>query len=128
MTEERTAEDVYELVEELGGKIEEMVDLRERVGGDVEIMARIAEHEQLMIDVPQIKESQERMEVTIDVLADKMIGEKIPDPLRPGEFLTNGRGEPMRKARPVWPRWIGQAVVQGIGVVTALLIFLAATA
>lgn len=128
MTDERTAKDVYELVEELGGKIEDMAELRERVGGDVEIMARIREHEQLMIDVPEMKETVERTEITVDVLADKMIGEKIPDPLRPGEFLINGRGEPMRKARPRWPSWIGQAVIQFFGVAAALLLFLAATA
>lgn len=128
MTKERTAEDVYELVEELGGKIEEMVELREQVGGEVEIMARIQEHEQLMIEVPEIKETVERVEVTVDVLADKMIGEKIPDPLRPGEFLINGRGEPMRKPKPKWPLWIGQAIIQFFGVAAALLLFLAATA
>jgi len=72
--------------------------------------------------------TQDRMEITLDVLADKMIGPKIPDPLRPGEFVINGRGEFMRKARPRWPKWVGQALVQGIGVVTALLLFLAATA
>ncbi len=76
----------------------------------------------------QFRESQERMEVTIDVLADKMIGPKIPDPLRPGEFVINGRGEFMRKARPKWPKWIGQALIQSLGVATALLLFLAATA
>ena len=93
-----------------------------------ESVQRVREHEQLMIDVPEIKESVDRMEVTIDVLADKMIGPKIPDPLRPGEFVINGRGEFMRKARPRWPKWIGQALVQSIGVLTALLLFLAATA
>ncbi len=76
----------------------------------------------------QFRESQERMEVTIDVLADKMIGPKIPDPLRPGEFVINGRGEFMRKTRPKWPKWIGQALIQSFGVATALLLFLAATA
>ncbi len=95
---------------------------------EAETLQRIREHEQLMIDVPKIKESQERMEVTIDVLADKMIGPKIPDPLRPGEFVINGRGEFMRKTRPKWPKWIGQALIQSIGVLTALLLFLAATA
>lgn len=76
----------------------------------------------------QFQESQERMEVTIDVLADKMIGPKIPDPLRPGEFVINGRGEFMRKARPRWPKWVGQVIIQAFGVATALLLFLAATA
>ncbi len=75
-----------------------------------------------------LEKSQDRMEITVDVLADKMIGEKIPDPLRPGEFLINGRGEPMRKARPKWPTWIGQAIIQAFGVTAALLLFLAATA
>lgn len=87
---------------------------------DNEIQQRIREHEELMVTVP-------RMEITVDALADHVIGEKIPDPLHSGEFLINGKGQPMRKPKPRWPSWIGQAIVQSIGVAAALLIFLAAT-
>ncbi len=131
MTDERTSEDVYGLVETRLTKIETKVDdamARGNLGGEIEAKQRIREHEQLMIDVPEIRESQDRMEITVDVLADKMIGEKIQDPLRPGEFVINGRGEFMRKPHRQWPKWIGQAIVQSLGVAAALLLFLAATA
>ena len=78
-----------------------------------------------MIDVPAIKASQGRMEITVDVLADHVIGEKIPDPLNPGQFLINGRGEPMRKPKPRWPRWLGEALRTSAVVLVSLLTFLA---
>ena len=87
---------------------------------------RIQEHEQLMIDVPEIRITQRRIETTVDVLADYVIGPRIPDPLNPGEWLINGRGEPLRKPKPRWPRWVGQAVIQTVTLATALLILLAA--
>ncbi len=82
----------------------------------------IQEHEQLMIAVPAIRSTQKRIETTVDVLADYVIGPRIPDPLNPGEWLINGRGEPLRKPKPRWPRWVGQATIQIITLVTALLI------
>ena len=121
MTEDRKrAEDVYELVVKLGQRMDNINNSHLAAGGDIEILARIQEHEQLMITVPI-------MEGTIDALADHVIGEKILDPLRPDEFLINGQGQPMRKPRRRWPAWVGQAIVQSLGVATALLIFLAAT-
>ncbi len=133
MTDDRhRTEDVYELVNDrmdsLEGRFDDLSLARDNLGGANEIVQRVREHEQLMIDVPEMKETVERTEITVDVLADKMIGEKIPDPLRPGEFLINGRGEPMRNPRPKWPSWVGQAVIQALGVIAALLLFLAATA
>ena len=130
MTDEarKRAADVYDLVKDLSGRIDQMAELREQVGGETEIMARVAEHEQLMIVVPEIQESQERTEATVNVLADKMIGEKISDPLHPGEFMINGRGEYLRKPHPKWPQWAGRFVIEVFSVATALLIFLAATA
>ena len=133
MTDDRhRTEDVYELVNDrmdsLEGRFDDLSLARDNLGGANEIVQRVREHEQLMVDVPEMKETVERTEITVDVLADKMIGEKIPDPLRPGEFLINGRGEPMRKPRPKWPTWIGQAIIQAFAVAAALLVFLAATA
>ncbi len=78
----------------------------------------IEEHNQLMITVPV-------MEGTIDSLADHVIGPKIPDPLRPGEFLINGKGQPMRKPRPRWPRWLGEALRTAAVVLVSLMTFLA---
>ena len=89
---------------------------------DNEERQRVQEHEQLMIDVPEIRVTQKRIETTVDVLADYVIGPRIPDPLNPGEWLINGRGEPLRKPKPRWPRWVGQAAIQIITLVTALLI------
>ncbi len=93
---------------------------------------RIREHEQLMIEVPEIRATQNQMratqnriETTVDVLADYVIGEKIPDPLNPGQFLINGRGEPLRKPKPKWPRWLGEALRTSAVVLVSLLAFLA---
>ena len=94
MTDRKRSEDVYELVE----------------GFD----RRLA----------QVEVTQNRIEVTVDVLADHTIGPKIPNPLNPDEWLLNGRGEPMRKPKPRWPRWAGQVLIQVVGLVTALLILL----
>ena len=66
----------------------------------------------------------DRIEVTVDVLADHVIGPRIPNPLNPDEWLLKGRGEPMRKPKPRWPRWAGQVLIQTVGLVTALLILL----
>ncbi len=116
MTDDRKrAEDVYDLVKDLGERIDQMAELRERVGGDVEIMARIVEHEQLMVTVPVI-------EGTLDALADEVIGPKIPDPLRPGEYLINGKGQPMRKRKRRWPLWVGQAAIQAMAILAAALV------
>ena len=49
------------------------------------------EHQQLMIDVPEIKD-------TVDVMADVVIGPKIPDPNRPNEWKMNGKGRYERDA------------------------------
>ncbi len=87
---------------------------------------RIQEHEQLMIDVPAIRSTQRRIETTVDVLADYVIGPRIPDPLDPDRWLVNGRGEPMRKPKPRWPRWVGQALIQVVTLITALVILIAA--
>ena len=92
---------------------------------DAAIQQRIQEHEQLIIDVPAIMASQERIEITVDVLADHVIGEKIPDPLNHGRFLINGRGEPLRKPKPRWPRWLGEASRTAAVVLISLLTFLA---
>ncbi len=85
---------------------------------------RIREHEQMMIEVPEIRATQRRIETTVDVLADYVIGPRIPDPLDPGEWLINGRGEPLRKSKPRWPRWAGQVAIQVVTLVTALVILI----
>ena len=90
-----------------------------------QIQQRVREHEQLMIEVPEIRATQRRIETTVDVLADYVIGEKIPDPLNPGQFLINGRGEPMRKPKSKWPRWLGEALRTSAVVLVSLLAFLA---
>ena len=87
---------------------------------------RVREHEQLMVDVPEIRATQLRIETTVDVLADHVVGPRIPDPLNPGEWLINGRGEPLRKPKPRWPKWVGQVVIQTVTLVTALVILIAA--
>ena len=129
MPEDRKrAEDVYELLSNhrtwvegqfttLHGRIDKMAELRLRAGGDEEILGRIQEHEQLMVTVPV-------MEQTIDALADKVIGEKIPDPLRPGEYLINGKGQPMRKPVRNWPGYVIRFMVQALGLATAVLILI----
>ncbi len=91
-----------------------------------QIRQQVREHEQLMIDVPAIRSTQKRIETTVDVLADYVIGPKIPDLLNPGEWLINGRGEPIRKPKPRWPKWVGQVVIQTVTLVTALVILIAA--
>lgn len=91
-----------------------------------QIQQRVREHEQLMIDVPQVIATQKRIETTVDVLADYVIGPRIPDPLNPDEWLINGRGEPMRKPKPRWPRWVGQVLIQTVTLITALVILIAA--
>ena len=97
MTDDRKrAEDVYELVERFDDRL-----------GQVEV-------------------TQYRIETTVDVLADHVIGPRIPDPLSPDEWLINGRGEPMRKPKPRWPRWVGQVVIQTVTLVTALVILITA--
>ncbi len=93
---------------------------------DNEERQRVQEHKQLMIDVPAIRATQKRIETTVDVLADYVIGPRIPDPLNPGNWLINGRGEPLRKPKPRWPRWAAQAVIQTVTLATALLILIAA--
>ena len=72
----------------------------------------------------EVEGTQNRMEVTIDVLADHVIGPRIPNPLNPDEWLLNGRGEPLRKPKPRWPRWVGQVVIKSVTLATALLILL----
>ncbi len=124
-TEDRKrAEDVYLLVVELGTRLDKVTAVMTSVGGDDLIRQRIQEHEQLMIEVPVIRVTQNRIETTVDVLADYVIGPKIPDPLNPGDWLINGRGEPMRKPKPRWPRWLAQAVIQTITLATALVILI----
>ncbi len=83
-----------------------------------EMALLIREHEQLMVIVPV-------MEGTIDLLADHVIGPKIPDPLRPGEFLINGKGQPMRKPKRRWPRWLGEAMRTAAVVLVSLMTFIA---
>ncbi len=89
MTDERTFEDLYEMVEDSARRLD-------------------------------------RVEITVDVLADYTIGPKIPDPLDPARWLINGRGEPLRKPKPRWPKWVGQVVIQTVTLVTALVILIAA--
>ena len=126
MTDERRrSEDVYELVEDLSKRLDSLTAIRNAVGGDSMIRQRVQEHEQLMVNVPKIQAAQDRIETTVDVLADYVIGEKIPDPLNPGEFLINGRGEPLRKPKPKWPRWLGEALRTSAVVLVSLLTFLA---
>ena len=72
----------------------------------------------------EVEVTQTRIEVTVDVLADHVIGPRIPNPLNPDEWLLNGRGEPLRKPKPRWPRWVGQVVIQTVTLATALLILL----
>ncbi len=128
MTEDRKrAEDVYLLVVDLGARLDRVTAVMTSVGGEEQIRQRIQEHEQLMIDVPTIRATQRRIETTTNVLADYVIGPRIPDPLNPDEWLINGRGEPMRRPKPRWPRWVGQAVVQILTFTTALLILINAT-
>ena len=120
----KRSEDVYELLQEFGSRLDKVTAVMVSVGGEDQIKQRVQEHEQLMIDVPEIRATQRRVEVTIDVLADHVVGPKIPNPLNPDEWLVNGRGEPMRKPKPRWPRWVGQALIQTVTLVTALLILL----
>ncbi len=123
--ERKRAEDVYALVQELGKKLAKVSAVMVSAGGETMIIQRIQEHEQLMVEVPEMRATQNRIETTVDVLADYVIGEKIPDPLNPGEFLINGRGEPMRKPKPKWPRWLGEALRTSAVVLVSLLTFLA---
>lgn len=127
MTDEhrKRSEDVYELVVEFGTRLDRISAVMVSAGGEEMIRQRIQEHEQLMITVPEIRATQHRVETTIDVLADHVIGEKIPDPLNPGQFLINGRGEPIRKPKPRWPRWLGEAIRTSAVVLVSLLTFLA---
>ena len=124
-TEDRKrAEDVYLLVVELGTRLDQVTTVMTSAGGVEQIRQRIQEHEQLMIDLPAIRATQRRIETTTNVLADHTIGPRIPDPLNPNEWLINGRGEPMRKPKPRWPRWAGQALIQTVTLITALLILI----
>ncbi len=82
-------DEVYELVEDLTGKFDDLHAAREQAGGDEEILQRIREHEELMLAVPELVQA-------VDVLTDYVVGDKVRDPLHPGEFLINGRGQPMR--------------------------------
>ncbi len=121
----KRAEDVYELVEDLGADLAKVTAVMVSAGGAEMIVQRVQEHEQLMIEVPIMRATQNRIETTVDVLADHVIGEKIPDPLNPGKFLINGRGEPLRKPRSKWPRWLGEALRTSAVVLVSLLTFLA---
>ncbi len=124
-TEDRKrAEDVYLLVQDLGIRLDKISAVMVSVGGEDQIRQRIQEHEELMVTVPKMAATQRRIEITVDVLADYVIGRKIPDPLNPDEWLINGRGEPMRKPKPRWPRWVGQALIQTVTLITALLILI----
>ncbi len=92
MTEDRKrAEDVYELVEDLMQRVNSVASLQALAGGEGEFKQRLQEHEQLMVDVPEIKD-------TVDVMADVVIGPKIPDPNRPNEWKMNGKGRYERDA------------------------------
>lgn len=86
MTEERDLDEIYGLVRDLEGRLDA---LREQAGGHEAILKRIREHDELVVSVPRLEEA-------VDVLTDYVVGDKIPDPLHPGEFLINGRGQPMR--------------------------------
>lgn len=86
MTEERDLDEIYGLVEALSGRLDA---LREQAGGDEAILQRIREHDELVLAVPELVQA-------VDVLTDYVVGDKVPDPLHPGEFLINGRGQPMR--------------------------------
>ena len=87
--EEHDLDEVYGLVEDLREQFDALSAVREQAGGTEEIVQRIREHEELMLAVPRIEEA-------VDVLTDYVVGDKVPDPLHPGEFLINGRGQPMR--------------------------------
>ncbi len=88
MTDERKrAEDVYLLVEEhrewveakfdsLGESVDEITDVQMRMG--------------------RFEETQGMVVETVDVLADSVIGNKIPDPYNPSEWKLNGKGRPER--------------------------------
>ncbi len=117
-----TNDDVYALVKKLGSQLDKISAVVVSAGGEEMIVQRIQEHEQLMITVPRIEATQRRIEITVDVLADHVAGPKIPDPLDPDRWLVNGRGEPMRKPKPRWPRWVGQVAIQVVTFATALLI------
>ncbi len=124
----KRSEDVYLLVEDLVTELGKVTAVMISAGGEAMIIQRIQEHEQLMVEVPVIRATQNRIETTVDVLADYVIGPKIPDPLNPGQWLINGRGEPLRKPKPRWPRWLIQAVIQTITLATALVILINTTA
>lgn len=128
MTDEhrKRSEDVYELVVEFGSRLDKISAVMVSAGGEEMIVQRIQEHEQLMVTVPEIRATQRRVETTIDVLADYVIGEKIPDPLNPDQFLINGRGEPLRKPKPKWPRWLGEAIRTAAVVLVSLFTYLIA--
>jgi len=96
----KTAEDVYDLLvkhqewtQQEFAKVEAQIAayyaLRNDMGGDDVIMRMVEEHQAMYATLPILVD-------TVDVLADVVIGEKIPDPIRKGQFLINGTGIPMR--------------------------------
>ena len=81
MTEDRKrAEDVYALLE----------DHREWVVGQFNGLSELTD------EIGEVRSKQIIIEETVDVLADSVIGNKIPDPYNPSEWKLNGKGRPER--------------------------------
>lgn len=81
MTEDRKrAEDVYALLEEH----------REWVVGQFNGLSELTD------EIGEMRSKQIIIEETVDVLADSVIGDKIPDPYNPSEWKLNGKGRPER--------------------------------
>ncbi len=88
MTDERKrSADVYELLKDhrqwverkfdsLGESVDEIADVQTRMG--------------------RFEETQSMVVETVDVLADSVIGNKIPDPYNPEKWKLNGKGRPER--------------------------------
>ncbi len=81
MTEDRKrAEDVYALLE----------DHREWVVGQFNGLSELTD------EIGEMRSKQIIIEETVDVLADSVIGKKIPDPYNPTKWKLNGKGRPER--------------------------------
>ncbi len=87
MTDRKRAEDVYLLLEEHRTWVEAKFD---SLGESVDEIADV------QIRMERFEETQGMVVETVDVLADSVIGNKIPDPYNPSEWKLNGKGRPER--------------------------------
>ena len=127
MTDDRRDDDRRNGDRLLANKVTVLIDqmkaideIRVQVGGDDAIKQRVQEHEQLMIDVPDIK-------ATVDVLADYVVGPRVPDPLHPEQFLINGNGEYLREPKGRVRAFVLDSARTAATVVVAILGYLQVT-